>query len=192
MMNPLEQKIADLIAPAIIEMGFRLVLVEQTSEDGQAILRIMAEDPETSNLLLDDCAAISRHVGALLDVENLISGVYRLEISSPGIDRPLIILSDFENALGSEAKIEIAPPLDGRKRFRGILKEIHHANDTPEIVIQVDQTDYALALDTIIKARLVLNDDLIERSKKMFEARQKQKEEKNKPTETNEILEIAQ
>jgi ribosome maturation factor RimP len=192
MMNPLEQKIADLIAPAIIEMGFRLVLVEQTSEDGQAILRIMAEDPETSNLLLDDCAAISRHVGALLDVENLISGVYRLEISSPGIDRPLIILSDFENALGSEAKIEIAPPLDGRKRFRGILKEIHYANDTPEIVIQVDQTDYALALDTIIKARLVLNDDLIERSKKMFEARQKQKEEKNKPTETNEILEIAQ
>jgi len=192
MMNPLEQKIADLIAPAIIEMGFRLVLVEQTSEDGQAILRIMAEDPETSNLLLDDCAAISRHVGALLDVENLISGVYRLEISSPGIDRPLIILSDFENALGSEAKIEIAPPLDGRKRFRGILKEIHYANDTPEIVIQVDQTDYALALDTIIKARLVLNDDLIERSKKMFEARQKQKEERNKPTETNEILEIAQ
>jgi len=98
--TPLEQNIATLVQPVIEELGFALVLVKLRNENGQHNLQIMAENPETGRLGCDDCAKISRAVAALIDVEDPIAGAYRLEISSPGIDRPLTRLEDFTTYTG--------------------------------------------------------------------------------------------
>ncbi|MCD8562550.1 MAG: ribosome maturation factor RimP [Alphaproteobacteria bacterium] len=118
--TPLEQKIATLVTPVIEELGFALFIVKIIGEGGSKTVQIMAEDPETKRLGIDDCTKITKAVSALLDVEDPISGAYRLEISSPGIDRLLIRTEDFEAYKGFDAKLETElPNVEGQKRFRG-------------------------------------------------------------------------
>lgn len=177
--TPLEKKVSDTIAPVIADMGFRLVAVTMIGEGSGQILRVMAEDPETRQLNVDDCAKLSRAVGTVLDVEDFIKGAYRLELSSPGIDRPLVRLDDFEEYKGFEAKVEIDPPMpNGQKRFRGRITDIEGDG-----IITLD-TDEGLAtfpFDVVQKARLVMTDDLIkagqERKKAREEARKALEEE---------------
>lgn len=164
----MEQKIADIIRPVIEDLGYELVAVEM--KDGA--LQIMAEDPKTRNLGVDECAEISRALSAVLDVEDPIKGAYRLEVSSPGIDRPLVKKEDFEDFEGFEAKIELQIPLEtGQKRFRGRLRGLNMEKNSVLIDTE-DQGEVTLPLEAIRKAKLVLTDELIKAAKqKVMEAR---------------------
>ena len=156
MSSAIEVKVTEIITPVAEDMGFRIV--EVTLKGG--ILQILAENPETKNLGVDDCAKLSREVSALLDVEDPIKGAYRLEVSSPGIDRPLKSADDFEAYQGFEAKVEILPPHDGQKRFRGFIEGI----EDDAVILKTDTGDVHIPLSTIAKAKLVLTDDLIKKT----------------------------
>ncbi len=162
--STLESRISEIVSPVIEDMGFALVQAKMTSDDKRNILLIMAEDPKTHNLGVDDCAKLSRAVSAVLDVEDPIAGAYTLEMSSPGIARPLTRPQDFETYKGFEAKIELSSPLEGQKRFRGFLQGL---NENNEISLETDQGMVAFSVDSVHKAKLVLTDALIEKSKKM-------------------------
>ncbi len=155
-MKPLAEKVEEVIAPTIKDMGFDLIQVKFMDGKRAQTLQIMAERPDGS-MTLDDCAMISRQISAVLDVEDIIPGEYRLEVSSPGIDRPLTRLADYAKYFGHAAKIETVLPIDGRKRFAGALKAVE-GND---VVITVDGKDYALPFIDIQSAKLVLTDALI-------------------------------
>ena len=128
--TPLEEKIAKLAAPVIEDLGFSLHMVKITGEGNAQNVQVMAEDLETKNLGVDDAAKISRALSAVFDVEDPINGAYRLEVSSPGIDRALVKESDFENFKGFEAKIEtLTPNENGQKRWRGIINGIEMFSD---------------------------------------------------------------
>ncbi len=148
----------------LLDLGYRLVRVK-ISPGAPSTLQIMAERAD-GTLTIDDCESISKALSPVLDLDDPISGGYRLEISSPGIDRPLVRLSDFERALGHEAKVELAVPMDGRKRFLGIIRRVEagrltldHLAAKPDDVGHVD-----LPLESIGEARLVLTDALIRQS----------------------------
>lgn len=112
-------RVANIAEPVLHDLGYRLVRVKVSSRDGGTV-QIMAERPDGS-MSIDDCEAASRALSPVLDVEDPVSGAYRLELSSPGIDRPLVRLSDFERWAGHEVRVDMAVPVNGRKRFRGIL-----------------------------------------------------------------------
>ncbi|MFG1419714.1 ribosome maturation factor RimP [Xanthobacter sp. V0B-10] len=142
-------------------LGFRLVRVKVTNRDGGTV-QIMAERPD-GTMTIDDCEAASRALSPVLDVDDPIAGAYRLEMSSPGIDRPLVRRSDFERWAGHEVKVEMSVPVAGRKRFRGHLEGVEgaaavvrrdDARADEEAVVQLPLTD-------IHDARLVLTDALI-------------------------------
>ena len=168
--SPLEERISDIIRPVIEDMGYALVQARMTSSDKRNILQILAENPKTHNLGVDECAQLSKAVSVNLDVEDPIAGAYTLEVSSPGIDRPLTRAEDFVTYQGFEAKIELDMPIEGQKRFRGFLNGLNEDN---EISLQTDQGMVAFPLDSVHKAKLVLSDALIEKSKKMQIAEQK-------------------
>ena len=117
MPDALEMRIAALITPSIEAMGYELVRADLRS-GRRRILQIMVERADRIEMTVDDCASVSRAISALLDVEDPIRGTYNLEVSSPGIDRPLVRLSDYDRFSGFEAKIELEQPVDGRKRLR--------------------------------------------------------------------------
>lgn len=159
----IEARIVRIIEPVVEGLGYRLVRVRYSGLNG-GTLQIMAERPDGS-MTVEDCEILSRDVSPALDVEDPIERAYNLEISSPGIDRPLVRRSDFERWTGHEAKIELARMLDGRKRFRGLLAGV--ADDT----ILVDLTRggaegerVALPIADLAEAHLVLTDDLIRES----------------------------
>src|SRR5215475_5534349 len=140
-------------------MGFRVVRVTISGRNGTT-LQIMAERAD-GTLTVEDCADISRQLSPLLDAHDPISGHYTLEISSPGIDRPLARASDFVAWAGHEAKIETRELVDGRRRFRGVLKGLD--GDTVRVEVPPDQggPEVALPIGLIAEARLVLTDELI-------------------------------
>ncbi len=146
-----------LFAPSVEDRGLRLVCVRVFAENNQPVVQVMAEDPQTRGLSVEHCARISRELSALLDVEDLVKDAYRLEVSSPGIDRPLISLQDFADFAGFEAKVEIAPPLNGQKRFRGRLA----GTEGDQILITTDEGPASLPFAALVKAKLMLTDDLI-------------------------------
>lgn len=116
-------RVAHLAGPVLAQLGFRLVRVKLMQQNGQ-VLQIMAERPD-GLMTIDDCETASQALSPELDVADLIANEYRLEVSSPGVDRPLVRVSDFARAIGHEAKIELTHPLDsGRKRFRGVIKGV--------------------------------------------------------------------
>ncbi len=157
-LNPLERKIFDIAVPVAQDLGLEMVYVKIGTEAEMQNLQIMAEDPATGRLGVDDCAKLSRALSATLDVEDPINGAYRLEVSSPGIDRPLTRLKDFETYSGHEAKVEMdMPDENGQKRFRGRLNGIKD-ND---ILLNTNQGDIVIAFDSLAKAKLVLTDELI-------------------------------
>ena len=152
-------QVARLVEPAIEELGYRLVRVRLTGNS----LQIMAELPDGS-MTVGGCQDISRAVSPLLDVNDPISGRYNLEVSSPGVDRPLVRPEDFERWAGFEAKLELSVPLAGRKRFRGKLEGF----DNGEVRLFVPSPDktgedvlIGLDVDAIGSARLVMSDELL-------------------------------
>ncbi|MFN3827404.1 MAG: ribosome maturation factor RimP [Micavibrio sp.] len=165
--TPVELKIADIATPVAESLGLRLVCVRITGEGGAQNVQIIAENPLTRRLPLDDCTRLSRELSALLDVEDPVKSAYRLEVSSPGIDRLLISLEDFETFSGFEAKIELDIPQDGQKRFRGHLRGL----DGDLIKLEMpDKGPVNLPYASIAKAKLVLTDELIAATKKWAEA----------------------
>ncbi len=159
--TPIEQKIFDLAVPVAQDLALEIVAVKMVGEGGSTNVQIMAEDPNTGRIKLDDCAKLSRALSAVLDVEDPISGAYRLEVSSPGIDRLLTRQKDFERYTGYEAKLETAMPTEtGQKKFRGVIRGI----DNNDITIDTDQGEFVIDFESLAKAKLVLTDDLIKKT----------------------------
>jgi ribosome maturation factor RimP len=151
----IDQRLAQIITPVIEDLGYELVRVRLMTGKN-AILQVMADRPE-GGIEVDDCAKISTEVGAILDVEDPITEEYALEVSSPGIDRPLTRMKDFENFEGYEAKIETTELVDGRRRFKGELAGI----EGDEVLINVAEGTLGLKFDWLSDAKLVLTDELI-------------------------------
>jgi ribosome maturation factor RimP len=151
----IDRRLAEIITPVIEDLGYELVRVRLMSGK-ETVLQIMADKPD-GGIEVDDCAAISTAVSATLDVEDPILDAYTLEVSSPGIDRPLTRLKDFEMFEGYDAKIETDELIDGRRRFKGILAGI----DGDEILINVAEGTIGLRFEWLSDAKLVLTDELI-------------------------------
>jgi ribosome maturation factor RimP len=165
--------VAAFAEPVLIDMGFRLVRVAISGRDGTTV-QIMAERPD-GTITVQECAEISRNLSPVLDAHDPISGHYTLEISSPGIDRPLVRPSDFEDWVGYEAKVELKEAISGRKRFRGVLEGVEDGEVRLEVELdQIGLQVIGLPIGMIGEARLVLTDDLIRealrRSKKEMAA----------------------
>jgi ribosome maturation factor RimP len=156
----LAANVAALIEPALEDRGFRLVRVAISGREGKTV-QVMAERPD-GTMSIEDCEIVSRDISPLLDVHDPIAGSYRLEVSSPGIDRPLVRPSDFEVWSGYEAKIELKEPIDGRKRFRGMLEGFEDG----EVRIDVDlgeagRSTIGLPIGLVAEAKLVLTEELV-------------------------------
>ncbi len=149
-------EIGRLIEPSLDAMGYRLVRVALTSMR-RPTLQVMAERLDDAPMSVDDCTVLSRSISALLDVADPIAGAYTLEVSSPGIDRPLVRPEDYDRFAGFEARIELSEPLDGRKRFRGRLLGRADA----DVRLVGESGEVRLPLAAIARAKLVLTDDLL-------------------------------
>jgi ribosome maturation factor RimP len=149
-------RIADAIGPAIEGLGYDLVRV-QIQGGKRPVLQIMAERRDGRGMTVDDCAAISRDVSAILDVADPIAGAYSLEVSSPGIDRPLVREADYVRFVGFEARVEIEPAIDGRRRFQGRLAGVEDGH----VVLRAPAETWRVPLDRVQRAKLVLTDDLL-------------------------------
>ncbi len=151
----MDKKLAELLNPILDDLGFEMVRVRLSSGD-PSTLQIMA-DRLDGPIGVDELAEINTSVGTILDVEDPIPENYTLEISSPGIDRPLTRIKDFDSFQGFEAKIETTELIDGRRRFRGVLAGVN--ND--EVLINLEEGTIGLKFTWLSEARLVLSDDLI-------------------------------
>lgn len=172
-----EARIAQIIAPALRGGGFRLVRIRLTGQNGLT-LQIMAERPD-GTMTVEDCEELSRLISPVLDVEDPIEKAYHLEVSSAGIDRPLVRKSDFEVAKGHLVKIETSMMVADRKRFRGRIGEV----DEDGVTIERDQASYGdeptvkVPFEALAEARLILTDDLVRDAlQKDKKARQEAKE----------------
>ncbi|WP_421980975.1 ribosome maturation factor RimP [Roseibium sp.] len=157
----LDARVAAIVEPVIEDLGYRLVRTKISAANG-CTLQIMAERPD-GTMTVEDCETISRTVSPALDVEDPINRAYHLEVSSPGIDRPLVRAGDFDRWAGHELKVDMAVMLEGRKRFRGTLlgTDNGHAKlRLPDMPAGENDT-VSLPLDNIGEAKLVLTDDLI-------------------------------
>ena len=167
-------RVSAVAGPVLQGMGYRLVRIKISGEFGCTV-QIMAERPD-GTMQIDDCEAISKALSPVLDVADPIERAYRLEISSPGIDRPLVRRSDFERYAGHLVKIEMAVAHQGRKRFRGVLGEVEgssvrlHRDDIRE----GEDADVALTMEDIADARLVLTDELIAESMRRGKAAERE------------------
>jgi ribosome maturation factor RimP len=168
-------EIEDLIAPTLADMGYRIVRVLLTGSARQQRLQIMAERADGSGMDVDGCAEVSRAVEAILDVEDPVAGAYELEVSSPGMDRPLTRLQDFETFAGYEAKIELKQPFEGRRRLKGELLGLVEG----EISMAVDGMEWRIGLDEVDKAKLVLTEEMVRQARKAA----KQAEKAERPAE---------
>lgn len=157
----LDARIAHIVRPSLEALGFRLVRVRVSGQNGCTV-QIMAER-EDGTLTVEDCETISHAISPVLDVDDPIGRAYHLEVSSPGIDRPLVREGDFARWSGYEARLETAIPIDGRRRFRGILMGIEEGEVAMRLAELGAQT-VRLPLTEISDARLVLTDALVEES----------------------------
>lgn len=152
--------VAAIVEPVLADLGFRLVRVQISGREGKT-LQVMAERPDGS-INIDDCEAISKQLSPVLDVADPITGAYRLEVSSPGIDRPLVRPSDFEDWAGYEAKVELTEPVEGRKRFRGVLEGFEDGE--VRMICDLDQggrQNLGFPVALVGDAKLVLTEELI-------------------------------
>ncbi len=149
-------RIGELVEPSLNAMGYDLVRV-QLSGGENLRLQIMAERADRVEMTVNDCADISRNISAILDVGDPIKSAYTLEVSSPGIDRPLVRLDDFSRYAGFEARVESELPVDGRKRFRGKLLGV----EANHVRIDMEGTSYSIPFENVHRAKLVLTDELI-------------------------------
>lgn len=160
----LEKKVTEIIEPTVTHMGYRLVRVRLSDQDGRRTLQIMAERIDERPMGIEDCEEISHTVSAVLDVQDPIPTAYHLEVSSPGVDRPLVRREDFEMYKGFEAKVEAGYPVDGRKRWRGIVQGM----DGDDVLMDVDGAPHRIPLPAIAQAKLVLTDELLKWYKEKF------------------------
>jgi ribosome maturation factor RimP len=162
--NGVAARVASIIEPVVEDLGFRLVRVRVTGTNGCTV-QIMAERPD-GTMTVEDCETVSRAVSPALDVDDPIGRAYYLEVSSPGIDRPLVRASDFGRWAGHEAKIEMAVPLDGRKRFRGFVRGVEGEAVAVELLDakEGEERTVRLPLADLGEARLVLTDELVRES----------------------------
>jgi ribosome maturation factor RimP len=151
--------IVDVVEPVLEELGFRLVRVKVSGRDGGTV-QIMAERPG-GEMTVDDCATISRRLSPVLDAYDPMPGQYRLEISSPGIDRPLVRPSDFALWAGHEAKVELKELVDGRKRFRGVIEGVEKGEARLRIELEgkTEPVTIGLPFSLISEAKLVADMD---------------------------------
>jgi len=166
-------RVAGIAEPVIEGLGYRLVRVRITGAEGCTV-QIMAERPD-GGMTVEDCEAVSRALSPVLDVADPVEGAYRLEISSPGMDRPLVRRGDFERHAGHLVKIEMQVPLDGRRRFRGTIGGVEgetvtiHRDDTAA----GENADVVLRIEDMSEAKLVLTDALIAESLRRGKAQEK-------------------
>jgi len=171
-------RVAHVAQPVLTGLGYRLVLVKLSAQAGMTV-QIMAERPDGS-MDLNDCEIVSAALSPVLDVEEPVKGAYRLEISSPGIDRPLVRVSDFRRAFAREARIEMTTGVSGRKRFRGWVGEVE--GEGRSAVLTLDRRDAkpgeaikaVLLLRDVAEARLILSEALIRQSLRAAKASQGQ------------------
>jgi len=172
-------RVALIIEPVLMDLGFRLVRVRITGERGCTV-QIMAERPD-GRISIEDCETISKAVSPVLEMEDPIAGAYHLEISSPGMDRPLVRVSDFRQWKGYVAKIEMHIPVQGRSLFRGILGDVEDDDSSVRILLpdapDIEGKQASLPFADMDKARLVLTDDLIKEALRRETVPQVQDEE---------------
>jgi ribosome maturation factor RimP len=180
----LAQRIAEVAGPVLRDLDLRLVRVKVSAMQG-ATVQVMAERAD-GTMTIEDCELASSMLSPNLDLIDPIASAYRLEVSSPGIDRPLVRVSDFERAMGCEARIEMAVPVAGRKRFRGLIEAIEIEDETPIVSVKLvddkaeEETVARLAMREMAEARLVLTDALIRASLKREKAAVKQRKAERK------------
>jgi len=139
----------ELIEPSVVALGYQLWGIEMISQGRHSMLRIYIDAEQ--GIGVEDCASVSRQVSGILDVEDPISGEYTLEVSSPGMDRPLFTLEQYQAFVGHVVQLKLRMPFDGRRRFKGVLSGI----EDEDIVLVVDQEEYLLPIDHIEKANIV-------------------------------------
>ena len=160
MPSPMEDKLAKLLEPAIEGLGFELVRITVQGQ-GRPTIQVMAERPDRT-MKVEDCAVLSREISTIMDVEDPISSKYVLEVSSPGIDRPLTRAKDFEDFKGFDAKVTTRELVDGQRRFKGKLEGV----SGEKIILTTPEGEKELELKNIEKAKLVLTDALVAASLK--------------------------
>ncbi len=145
-------QLEELLSPVVVSLGFEFVGMEYLPQGKHSLLRIYIDKPE--GITADDCGAVSHQVSGVLEVEDPISGHYVLEVSSPGLDRPLFKLTDFERFSGQRAQIRLQVPLNGRRNFKGMLQGIREEGQ--QVVLELDEETVSLPWDRIDKARLIV------------------------------------
>jgi ribosome maturation factor RimP len=139
----------ELFEPVVNGMGFDLIEIEHFPNPKHGVLRLYIDKPE--GVVIEDCSEVSRQISALIDVEEPVSGQFNLEVSSPGLDRPLRRLKDFQRFVGSQVKLKTMRPLDGQRNFKGRLLQA----DEDVLVIETDAEELSLPMNAIEKARIV-------------------------------------
>ncbi len=147
----MKDRLSGLLEPVVEGLGYEFVEIEWSSAGRQSVLRVYIDRTDGSGVGLDDCERTSRAIGAVLEADDPIGHEYSLEVSSPGFDRPLRTAAHFARFAGSEARIELMQPLEGRRRFRGRLGAVEDGR----VTIEVDRKEWKLPLAGISKARLV-------------------------------------
>ncbi len=148
-MGPIEQRLTTFLEPSITGLGYELIGIEYVSGTHHPVVRIYIDKPD--GIGVDDCERVSRQVSAVLDVEDPVQGHYTLEVSSPGLDRPLFTAAHYERVVGEEIKAKLHRPIAGRRNFKGTLLSVREG----EVVIEVDGEERVLPLSDIERARLV-------------------------------------
>lgn len=168
-----EKRIAAFVEPVLANLGYDLVSLRIIGSQKLQTLQIMAENPDTGTLDMDGCTEISHAVSALLDVEDPIQSAYQLEVSSPGIDRPLVKDRDFVKYIGYEISVEtIDANQDGARKFRGRLSSF----DGESFTIITDHGDEPIRMDNLVRAKLILTDELAKQALKNSKNKSKNKE----------------
>ena len=139
----------DLVQPSVEAMGVELWGVEYLSQGRRSMLRIFIESDK--GITVDDCERVSRQVSGVLDVEDPIAGEYTLEVSSPGADRMLFTLDQYQRFIGEQVSVRLRAPFDGRRNFKGLLKAV----EDQDVVVEIDAEEYLLPIDSIEKANIV-------------------------------------
>lgn len=148
-MKRVPDKLQGVIEPTVTSMGYEFVGLDYQGRPKNSLLRVYIDKEE--GITVDDCALVSRQISAVMDVEDPVAGHYTLEVSSPGLDRPLFTAEHFEHFAGSKVQVRLASPLNGRRKFRGMLQGM----SGEDVIVVVDDEEYCLPLASIEQARVI-------------------------------------